>query len=164
MVYELLSTKPLVKPLLPFCQLSALEQISMKFIRMKITYLKMSTILLSPGGWFNIKMTSYQYRKSHYGDKMIFLSPQWDFLYWSDNIFILNQGPEHVNSNPNSLWPSHYIWHHRSGTSLHFVLTLCPHILNWYFFISYQGKTNRWVCVGTKSILAKLCCTGPLKW
>ena len=26
---------------------------------------------LSPGGWFNIKMTSYQYRKSHCGDKMI---------------------------------------------------------------------------------------------
>ena len=25
----------------------------------------------SPGPWFNIKMTSYQYRKSHYGDKTI---------------------------------------------------------------------------------------------
>ena len=24
-----------------------------------------------PGGWFNIKMTSYQYRKSHCGDKTI---------------------------------------------------------------------------------------------
>ena len=24
-----------------------------------------------PGHWFNIKMSSYQYRKSHYGDKMV---------------------------------------------------------------------------------------------
>ena len=24
-----------------------------------------------PGGWFNIKISSYQYRKSHYGDKTI---------------------------------------------------------------------------------------------
>ena len=24
-----------------------------------------------PGGWFNIKMSSYQYRKSHCGDKMV---------------------------------------------------------------------------------------------
>ena len=37
-----------------------------------------------PGRWFDIKMSSYQYRKSHCGDKTI-LSPQWDFLY----IFIL---------------------------------------------------------------------------
>ena len=28
-------------------------------------------IELSPGGWFNIKTTSYQYRKSHCGDKTI---------------------------------------------------------------------------------------------
>ena len=27
--------------------------------------------ILRPGGWFNIKMPSYQYRKSHYGDKTI---------------------------------------------------------------------------------------------
>ena len=27
---------------------------------------------LSPGSWFNIMVTSYQYRKSHCGDKMIF--------------------------------------------------------------------------------------------
>ena len=27
-----------------------------------------------PGGWFSIKMTSYQYRKSHYGDKTILRS------------------------------------------------------------------------------------------
>ena len=26
---------------------------------------------MGPGGWFNIKMTSYQYRKSHCGDKTI---------------------------------------------------------------------------------------------
>ena len=27
--------------------------------------------MLRPGPWFNIKITSYQYRKSHYGDKTI---------------------------------------------------------------------------------------------
>ena len=87
---------------------------------------------------FNIYMKSFQYRKSHCGDQMIFrlsytemlpfwwnfhhllhwklwkwqlpvlsvmkfmskwwhfhfsVSPQWDFLYWQDVIFILNQDP-----------------------------------------------------------------------
>ena len=37
--------------------------------------------------WFNIKILSYQYRKSHCGDKTILrpttvLSPQWNLLYW----------------------------------------------------------------------------------
>ena len=46
----------------------------------------------SPGGWFNIKMSSFQYRKSHCGDKTI-LRPSYlhngisyagkmTFLYW----------------------------------------------------------------------------------
>ena len=50
---------------------------------------------LRRGPWFNIKMPSYWYRKSHCGDKTIVfvLSPQWDFLYWQDVIFILNQPP-----------------------------------------------------------------------
>ena len=43
------------------------------------------------GLWINIKM-SYQYRKSHCGDKTT-LSPQWIFLYGID-IFTLNQGPD----------------------------------------------------------------------
>ena len=34
------------------------------------------------GPWFNIKMTSYQYRKSHCVHLTTMLSPQWDFLYW----------------------------------------------------------------------------------
>ena len=42
-------------------------------------------------------MSAYQHRKSHFGDKTIkitvVLSPQWGFLYWEDNIFILNQNP-----------------------------------------------------------------------
>ena len=33
-------------------------------------------IWLHAGGWFNIKMLCYQYRKSHCGDKTIVLSPQ----------------------------------------------------------------------------------------
>ena len=30
----------------------------------------------------DMKMSSYQYKNSHCGDKMTVLSPQWDFLYW----------------------------------------------------------------------------------
>ena len=45
------------------------------------------------GPQFNIKMSSDHYSKSHCGDKTIVLSPKWGFLYWQDNIFILNQGP-----------------------------------------------------------------------
>ena len=38
--------------------------------------------IATPGPWFNIKMSSYQYRKSHCGDLTTVLSPQWDFLSW----------------------------------------------------------------------------------
>ena len=48
----------------------------------------------SPGPWFNIKMSSYQYRKSHCGDKMVVRSSylhngisytgKMTFLYWFD--------------------------------------------------------------------------------
>ena len=49
-----------------------------------------------PGGWFCIKMPSYQYRKSHCGDKTI-LRPSYlhnRFSYTGKMaFFILNQGP-----------------------------------------------------------------------
>ena len=54
---------------------------------MMYSMLKLNTSLfniLRPGPRFNIKMSFYQYRKSHCGDKTILttvLSPQWDFLY-----------------------------------------------------------------------------------
>ena len=35
-------------------------------------YLTLSSLLKLPGGWFNIEMSSYQYRKSHCGDKTMF--------------------------------------------------------------------------------------------
>ena len=37
------------------------------------------TLQLPPrsGAWFNIKMLSYQYRKSHYGDKTVVRSVSW---------------------------------------------------------------------------------------
>ena len=47
-------------------------------------------------GWFNINISSYQYRKSHCGDKMIF---QLSYLHngssytGNTTFFILNQGP-----------------------------------------------------------------------
>ena len=36
-----------------------------------------SLIKAEPGGWFNIKMPSYQYRNTHCGDKMIILLPSY---------------------------------------------------------------------------------------
>ena len=53
---------------------------------------------VSAADWFNIMIPTYQYSKSHCGDKMsddlmTIRYPQWDFLYWQDDIFILNQGP-----------------------------------------------------------------------
>ena len=38
---------------------------------MKLTQLFHSILVLGPGGWINIKMSSYQYRKSHCRDKTI---------------------------------------------------------------------------------------------
>ena len=34
-------------------------------------YMYIFFLVLRPGTWFNIKMSSYQYRKSHCGDKMV---------------------------------------------------------------------------------------------
>ena len=80
-----------------------------------------------PGGWFNIKMPSYQYRKSHCGDKTILwltvLSPQWNFLYWQDNIFILNQGPVFYHQSQTHLdaFPQHaHLWCVELTFLLHF--------------------------------------------
>ena len=64
------------------------EMTSLYWIRAQDANFKMSNV--SP----DIKMSSYHYRKSHCGDKTILRpSPQWDFLYWWDVIFILNQDP-----------------------------------------------------------------------
>ena len=41
-----------------------------------------SKLMSETGPWFHIKMPSYQYKKSHCGDKTAVLSPQWDSLYW----------------------------------------------------------------------------------
>ena len=48
--------------------------------------------LIAPGPWYNIKMPSYQYRKSHWGDKTVIISSYLQngisdngkivFLYW----------------------------------------------------------------------------------
>ena len=48
--------------------------------------------------WFNKTMSSYQYRNSNYGDKLILWMSylkKWDFLYWKDGIFTLNLGLDH---------------------------------------------------------------------
>ena len=50
----------------------------------------------SPGGWFNIKMSSYQYRDSHVKDKTVsptVLSLTWESPYLGKTVFILNQDP-----------------------------------------------------------------------
>ena len=75
-------------------------------------------------GQFNIMMSSYQYRKSHCGDKMILqpsylhsvLSPLWNFLYWLDDIFILNQDPVSIRQP---------CWWSRSWQSNHFIPGNC---------------------------------------
>ena len=43
---------------------------------------------VKPGPWFNIKTSSYRYRKSHFGDKTVVR-----LSYLHNDIFLLNQGP-----------------------------------------------------------------------
>ena len=53
------------------------------------------TEILAPGPWFNIKMPSYQYRKSHCGDKTI-LRPSYlhnGISYTDKTIFYIESGP-----------------------------------------------------------------------
>ena len=61
------------------------------------------------GNWINIKMPSYQYRKSHCGD-MTILRPSYlhNGISYTDKTFILNQGPDF-----------HVIWSCRCHTLTH---------------------------------------------
>ena len=76
-----------------------------------------------PGQWFNIKMLSYQYRKSHCGDKTI-LQPS----YLHNGVLV--RWHIHIETGPKSLPPSIVsCWHegwscllHHSGLS-----TFMPH-------------------------------------
>ena len=43
--------------------------------------------------------------KSHCGDKTVVLSPQWHFIYWLDDIFILNQRPATVQAPVPYIYP-----------------------------------------------------------
>ena len=76
---------------------------------------------LRSGAWFNIKMLSYQCRKSHSRDKTvvrssylhdeIFFTGKMESWYWSKS---LHSG----KLENNSLRPSDTIWRHRSGSTL----------------------------------------------
>ena len=55
--------------------------------------------MVSPGCWFNIKMSSYQYRKSHCGDKTI-LRPS----YLHNGISILVRRHLYIESGPRPQW------------------------------------------------------------
>ena len=77
-----------------------------------------------PWGWFNIKMSSYQYRKSHCGDKTI-LRPSYlhngisytgkmTSLYWIRTLAPLwvesSRGPALVGWTIGLLWPIFFLW------------------------------------------------------
>ena len=72
---------------------------------------------------FNIKMSSYQYRKSHGGDKTV-VRPSYlhNGISYTGKmihcIFILKQGPGPISRSLNSLWPSDTIWYQGSGSTL----------------------------------------------
>ena len=101
------------------------------------------------GGWFNIKKSSYQYNKSHYGDKTI-LRPSYPhneiyrtdkntFLYW---IWGLVVGiPYQKPRNKNRGFPTA-----RLGSYLivfQIMICICLRIMYWYFF----KLLNLWFCV-----------------
>ena len=48
-----------------------LNQCWLFLIRAAVSKLQSAMLNLGPGPWFNIKMSSYQYRKSHCGDKTV---------------------------------------------------------------------------------------------
>ena len=61
----------LTKPLSKFCHGWVIPSLIVFY---RCNYLSMPSAMLgkwSPGPWFNIKMSSYQYRKSHCGDKTV---------------------------------------------------------------------------------------------
>ena len=57
----------------------------------------------NPGPWFNIKMSSYQYRDSRVKDKTVsptVLSLTWESPYLGKTVFTLNRGPRRIQSIP----------------------------------------------------------------
>ena len=59
-----------------------------------------------PGPWFNIKMSSYQYRKSHCGDKTVIISYYIHYGISCNNkmasLFWINHSPEPLFFSPNN--------------------------------------------------------------
>ena len=137
MAFNLFGTKPLPKPMLAYCQLESYEQTVVKFdcnlsnfIEEKENVTWKTATILSPwinlklgsgsiaimqmgliisGSWFYIKMSSYQYRKSHCGDKTVILlsylhceisyTGKKTSLYWMSLLcFIYIWWPVHTSS------------------------------------------------------------------
>ena len=74
-----------------------LESANSMFIWQSISWLVMAWRLKEPGSPFNIKMSSYQYGKSHCGNKTVIRSPYLHngISYTGKTIFVLNRGPGH---------------------------------------------------------------------
>ena len=80
-------------------------------------------------GWFNIKMPSYQYRKSHCGDKTVrrpsYLHNGISYT-GKTNIFVLNQGPW-------ALWSQYTIWLVQKWCNS------CPDLIELHFFFYHSA-------------------------
>ena len=82
------------------------------------------TATIRPGSWLDIKMPSYQYRKSPCGDKATVLSAQWDLLYCTGDIFILDRSQFPVFSPRTSVRQIHSTAFRKTHTSLDKCLTV----------------------------------------
>ena len=60
-------------------------------------------VFMSPGPWFNIKMSSYQYRKSHWGDKTVVRSS-----YLHNGISYTGKMASYIESGPRGHFKNTY--------------------------------------------------------
>ena len=90
---------------------------------------------LSPGPWFNIMMTSYQYRKSHCGDKMIFWpsylhngishTGKITSLYWNGFLTMSFKMADEISTSLMAVWVLHLYVLNLSEGAKRYTYILC---------------------------------------
>ena len=117
--------------------------------------LRHSNIHMHSGPWFNIKMSSYQYRRSHCGDKMAVLMTWGEFQEHLWDLELLNlralKFSLWIESTSFNVWTRYFVWNFNG-----FLWNSTQNILCIHWKIQFQYNIEILRALGFKSSLVFL--------